>query len=93
MRALIKKYPINAKKPEQNEVYIEPQWHDWIRKDGFPMTNEGELRSYALCQDCPEDVELTVDDFEVFEYTKEVDDDMGEKQTVKYWIAKYIGDE
>lgn len=91
MKALVKKYPINAKKPEQNEVYVESNWHDWILEDGFPLTNEGELRSYALCEDCPEDVELTVDNFDVKEQTKTIEDDMGEKVEVKYWTATYIG--
>lgn len=91
MKALIKKYPINAKKEEQNEVYIEPQWHDWIAEDGFPLTNEGELRSYALCLDCPENEELTVDDFEVKEFIEEVEDEFGEKVEVKRWTATYIG--
>lgn len=89
MKALVKKYNINAKTPEQNEVYIEPQWHDWVKSNGSPLTDEN--YAYALCQECPEGIELTADDFDVFEYTKEVEDDMGEKTKVKYWIAKYIG--
>ena len=90
MKALIKRYPTNAKKIEQNEVYIEPQWHDWIQPNGAPLTDEN--LAYALCEDCPEGIELDVDDFEVTEHTKTVPSEYegGEEQTVKYWTAKYI---
>lgn len=89
MKALVKKYPINAKKESQNEVYIEPQWHDWIDENGVPLTDEN--YGYALCEDCPDDVELTVEMFEVTEHTKTVKDDMDEDVEVKYWMAEYIG--
>lgn len=91
MKALIKRYPTNAKKIEQNEVYIEPQWHDWIQPNGAPLTDEN--LGYALCENCPEGVELTPEDFEVTEHTKTVPSEYegGEEQTVKYWTAKYVG--
>lgn len=91
MKALIKRYPTNAKKIEQNEVYIEPQWHDWIQPNGAPLTDEN--MGYALCENCPEGVELTPDDFEVTEHTKTVPSEYegGEEQTVKFWTAKYVG--
>ena len=90
MKALVKRYPINAKKIEQNEVYIEPQWHDWIQPNGAPLTDEN--LGYALCKNCPEGVELTPEDFEVTEHTKTVPSEYGdgEEQTVKYWTAKYV---
>ena len=91
MKALVKQYPINTKKIEQNEVYIEPQWHDWIQPNGAPLTDEN--LGYALCENCPEGVELTPEDFEVTEHTKTVPSEYGdgEEQTVKYWTAKYVG--
>ena len=90
MKALIKRYPTNAKKIEQNEVYIEPQWHDWIQPNGAPLTDEN--LGYALCENCPEGVELTPEDFEVTEHTKTIPSEYGdgEEQTVKFWTAKYV---
>ena len=88
MKALVRKYPINTDKPEKDEVYIEAQWHDWIGEDGSPLTDEN--YGYALCEDCPEDVELTVDDFDVKEQTKTIEDEFGEKVEVKYWTATYV---
>lgn len=96
MKALVRKYPINAKKEELNEIYTEPQWQDWIDSDGFPLTDEN--YGYALCEDCPDDLETSTEDgkvridlFDVTEHTKEVEDEMGEKQTVKFWTATYVG--
>ena len=90
MKALVKQYPIIAKKIEQNEVYIEPQWHDWIQPNGAPLTDEN--LAYALCEDCPEGIELDAEDFEITEHTKTVPSEYGdgEEQTVKYWTAKYV---
>ena len=90
MKALVKQYPINAKKIEQNEVYIEPQWHDWIQPNGAPLTDEN--LAYALCEDCPEGIELDAEDFEITEHTKTVPSEYedGEEQTVKFWTAKYV---
>ena len=90
MKAPVKQYPINAKKIEQNEVYIEPQWHDWIQPNGAPLTDEN--LAYALCEDCPEGIELDAEDFEITEHTKTVPSEYGdgEEQTVKYWTAKYV---
>ena len=91
MKALVKRYPTNAKKIEQNEVYIEPQWHDWIHPNGAPLTDEN--LAYALCEDCPEGIELDAEDFEITEHTKTVPSEYGdgEEQTVKFWTAKYVG--
>ena len=91
MKALVKQYPTNARKPEQSEVYIEPQWHDWIQPNGAPLTDEN--LGYALCEDCPEGIELDAKDFGVIELTKTVPSDIPEDEpvTVKYWKAIYIG--
>lgn len=91
MKALVRKYPINADKEELNEVYCQP-WLDWISEDGSPLTDEN--YAYALCEECPDGAELTVDDFEVEEHTKEVPDESGEEgktKTMKYWTAEYVG--
>ena len=90
MKALIKKYPINARYESENEVWEEPRWTPLMNGENLePYINED--YGYALCEDCPDDVELTVDDFEVKEQTKTIEDDMGEKVEVKFWTATYIG--
>ena len=100
MKALVKRYPTNAKKIEQNEVYIEPQWHDWIHPNGAPLTDEN--LAHALCEDCPDDLDSYIDKnggyqnlvdlFEITEHTKTVPSEYEgeEEQTVKYWTAKYV---
>ena len=54
------------------------------------MTDEN--LGYALCENCPEGVELTPEDFEVTEHTKTIPSEYGdgEEQTVKFWTAKYV---
>ena len=88
MKALIRKHGFTPTTEAQDEVYIESQWLDWIQADGRPLTDEN--YGYALCENCPEGIELDVDDFEVTEHTKTVKDDMGEDIEVKYWTAKYV---
>lgn len=88
MKALVKKYPINAKKESEEWVYPETLWQDWMGENGEPLTDES--LGYALCEDCPEDA-LNVDDFEVTEHVKTVKGDFGEDVQVKYWTAVYVG--
>lgn len=91
MKALIRKHGFTPTTEAQDEVYIEPQWHDWIQPNGAPLTDEN--LAYALCENCPEGIELDADDFEIIEHTKTVPSDIpeGEPVTVKYWKATYIG--
>lgn len=88
MKALIRKHGYTPTTKEQDEVFIESSWPSWIQADGRPLTDEN--LGYALCENCPEGVELTPEDFEVTEHTKTVKDDMGEDVEVKYWTAKYV---
>ena len=90
MKALIRKHGFTPTTKEQDEVFLESSWPSWIQADGRPLTDEN--LGYALCEDCPEDVELTPEDFEVTEHTKTVPSEYGdgEEQTVKYWTAKYV---
>ena len=88
MKALIRKHGFTPTTKEQDEVFLESSWHSWIQADGRPLTDEN--LGYALCENCPEGVELTPEDFEVTEHTKTVKDDMGEDTEVKYWTAKYV---
>lgn len=91
MKALIRKHGYTPTTKEQDEVFLESSWPSWIQADGRPLTDEN--LGYALCENCPEGVELTPDDFEVTEHTKTVPSEYGdgEEQTVKYWTAKYVG--
>lgn len=91
MIVLVKRYPYNARKPEQNEVYPQSQWHDWIQPDGSPLTDEN--YGYALCERCPEGIPLDANDFAITETIKEVpsDEGDGEVKRVKSWIAYYVG--
>ena len=90
MKALIRKHGYTPTTKEQDEVFLESSWPSWIQADGRPLTDEN--LGYALCEDCPEGVELTPDDFEVTEHTKTVPSEYGdgEEQTVKFWTAKYV---
>ena len=90
MKALVRKHGFTPTTKEQDEVFLESSWPGWIQADGRPLTDEN--LGYALCENCPEDVELTPEDFEVTEHTKTVPSEYegGEEQTVKYWTAKYV---
>ena len=88
MKALIRKHGYTPTTKEQDEVFLESSWPSWIQADGRPLTDEN--LGYALCENCPEGVELTPEDFEVTEHTKTVKDDMREDVEVKYWTAKYV---
>lgn len=90
MKALIRKHGFTPTTKEQDEVFLESSWLSWIQADGRPLTDEN--LGYALCENCPEGVELTPEDFEVTEHTKTVPSEYegGEEQTVKYWTAKYV---
>lgn len=89
MRALIRKHGHTPTKPSQDEVFLESSWPDWMH-DGYYGHLTDENLGYALCEDCPDDPELTVDDFEVTERTKTVPNKYGEGDiTVRYWTAVY----
>ena len=92
MKALVKKYPINARYESENEVWEEARWTPAMKDSGNLEPYINEDYGYALCENVPNDVELTVDDFVVTEHTKTVPSEMedGEAQTVRYWTAKYV---
>lgn len=91
MKALIRKSGYTPTRKDQDEVFTESQWPYWVAEPDYGHLTD-ENWGYALCLDCPEGVELTVDDFEVTEHMEIVKDDMGEDTTKKYWTARYIGD-
>ena len=90
MKALIRKHGFTPTTKEQDEVFLESSWPSWIQADGRPLTDEN--LGYALCEDCPEGIELDAEDFEITEHTKTVPSEYegGEEQTVKFWTAKYV---
>ena len=91
MKALIRKHGFTPTKKEQDEVFPEFSWPDWIQADGRPLTDEN--LGYALCENCPEGIELDVNDFTVTSDTYMVTDDCGKQHERTRWIAVYIGRE
>lgn len=91
MRALVRKYPVNAVAEENNEVWFEP-WRN-ADEQGRPYTLEG--YKYAMCENVPDegtegdDPRLDINNYTVTEHTKEIEDESGEIQTIKYWTAIY----
>ena len=90
MKALIRKYPINAVAEENNEVWFEP-WHN-ADQQGRPYILEG--YRYAMCENVPdtfegdEDPRMDVNNYTVEEH--EITEGEGEEQTIrKYWTATY----
>jgi hypothetical protein len=89
MKALVRRYPFNAKKEELSEVYVEPQWHDWIGSDGFPLTDEN--YGYALCEGIPDDAtDLIPEDFTIEEHVKGIEEEDGRMTVFRYWTASYV---
>ena len=90
MKALIRKHGFTPTTKEQDEVFPEPLWPDWVDVNGWPLTEEN--YGYALCEECPEDVkDLDVDDFTVISETWTETDENGEQHERTRWIADYLG--
>lgn len=95
MRALVRKYPVNAVAEENNEVWFEP-WRN-ADEQGRPYTLEG--YRYAMCENVPDEIpegendpRMDVANYTVTEHTREIPSEEGsEKQsrTEKYWVAVY----
>ena len=92
MKALIRKHEFTPTKEAQDEIFKETSWPDWIDVNGFPLTEEN--YGYALCEDCPEDVEdLGVNDFAVTSETYVENDEFGKQHKRTRWRAVYVGQE
>ena len=90
MKALIRKHGSTPTTEAQDEIFTELLWPDWVKADGFPLTEEN--YGYALCEDCPEDVaDLDVSDFIVTAKTWMEMDDNGEQHERTHWTAIYAG--
>ena len=91
MKALIRKHGNTPTKEAQDEIFPETSWPDWVDANGWPLTEEN--YGYALCQNCPEDDELNVNDFRVRSETYTEIDEYGRQHERKRWFAVYIGQE
>lgn len=92
MKALIRKYPINAVAEENNEVWFYP-WRN-ADEQGRPYTLEG--YKYALCENIPDvcnkedDPRMNINNYIVEEHI-ETTGEGDEQMTRKYWTATYTG--
>ena len=92
MKALIRKYGSTPTTKLQDEIFPESSWPDWVKEDGWPLTEEN--YGYALCQDCPDNLkDLDVDDFTVISETWMEKDEHGELHERTRWTAVYLGHE
>ncbi len=92
MKALIRKHGCTPTTEAQDEIFPESSWPDWVKADGFPLTEEN--YGYALCEKCPENVsDLDVKDFTVTPGTFMETDEFGEQHERRRWIAVYVGQE
>ena len=92
MKALIRKHGFTPTTEAQDEIFPELLWPDWVKPDGFPLTEEN--YGYALCQDCPENIEdLDVEDFTVTPDTFMETDEFGKQHERTRWIAVHVSKE
>ena len=89
MKVLIRKHGSTPTTEAQDEIFTETSWPDWVKADGWPLTEEN--YGYALCEECPEDVEnLDVNDFIVTSETRIVTDELREQHERTRWTDVYI---
>ena len=92
MKTLIRKHGFTPTTEAQDEIFPELSWPDWVKADGFPLTEEN--YGYALCENCPENVsDLDVNDFAVTSETYVDADENGEQRERTRWMAVYVGRE
>ena len=92
MKALIRKHGSTPTTKAQDEILPETSWPDWVKADGFPLTEEN--YGYALCEECPENIEdLDVEDFAVTADTFMEIDKIGEQHERTRWIAVHVSQE
>ena len=91
MKALIRKHGSTPTTVAQDEIFKETSWPDWVDANGWPLTEEN--YGYALCENCPEDNDLDVNDFTVSTDTYMETDKRGEQHERTQWRAVYIGQE
>ena len=90
MKALIRKHGSTPTTKSQDEIFPESSWPDWVKADGWPLTEEN--YGYALCEECPEDLtDLDVDDFTVRSEIYTDTDECERQHERTRWIAVYNG--
>ena len=89
MKALIRKHGSTSTTETQDEIFPESSWPDWVDAKGWPLTEEN--YGYALCEECPDNVEdLDANDFEVTSKTYMETDEYGKQHERTRWTAVYI---
>lgn len=92
MKTLIRKHGCTPTTEAQDEIFPELLWPDWVDTKGWPLTEEN--YGYALCEECPENIEdLDVIDFMVTSETFMEKDEHGELHERTRWTAVYKGQE
>ena len=91
MKALIRKHGYTPTTETQDEIFPDSSWPDWVKADGWPLTEEN--YGYALCDDCPNVSDLGVNDFTVISETWMEKDERGEQHERICWKAIYNGQE
>ena len=91
MKALIRKYGSTPTTEAQDEIFPESLWPDWVDENGWPLTEEN--YGYALCENCPEDNDLDVNDFTVTADSYTETDEYGEQHERTRWIAVHVSQE
>lgn len=78
MKALVRQHPATPTGEQEDEVYLEPNWHKWIKEDGSPLTDEN--YGYAFCADLPDECADTAipSDFVITSEVRTEPDPMGE---------------
>ena len=89
MKALIRKHGCTPTTEEEDEIFPESSWPNWVKADGWPLTEEN--YGYALSEDCPENVmDLAVKDFMITSETYTEKDERGDPHGRTRWIAVYV---
>ena len=92
MKALIRKHGNTPTKEAQDEIFPETSWPDWVDANCWPLTEEN--YGYALCEECPENIEdLDVGDFVVTPDSFMETDEFGEQHERTRWIAVHVTQE
>lgn len=90
MKALVRQHPLTPSGERNDEVYLGSAWHDWIKENGSPLTDEN--YGYALCEDVPEECADSAlpSDFDITMGTRTEQDPMGDGTVeVRFWTAVF----
>lgn len=89
VKTLIRKHGCTPTTEAQDEIFPELLWPDWVKADGFPLTEEN--YGYALCEECPDNLEdLSVKDFMITSETYTEKDEHEKLHERTRWRAVYV---